>query len=106
MHSHAQTSVTAMLRNGSEHYRRERDLPRILPGYCADLSQLPATADPDLLARLHRALTRERRLGATRHWSYDLTLHKLLVLALAAEGGGTAKKNAAPGGAASITSTC
>lgn len=78
---HAWASADADLAHRRAGYRRDRDLPRLLP-------MLPGEAplaQAALIERLKRALQRERRLGAAGHWAYDLVRHRLLAAALAAE---------------------
>lgn len=80
-HAWASTDIDLAQRVAS--YRPDRDLPRLLPCLPGDA---PMTK-PIVIERLKRALQRERRLGAARHWAYDLVRHRLLVAALAAETG-------------------
>ena len=67
-------------------YCRERDLPRILPLWPAELADPSADAQRRLIVKLRRALREERRRGLAGHWAYDLARHAALHRAeLAAE---------------------
>lgn len=80
LRNHAVASDTAALKQGRDAYRRDRDLPKLLP-----LLSPEATPAGHIRAHLRAALAKERRLGAEGHWRYDLTRHKLLAAALAGE---------------------
>lgn len=66
-------------------YDRARDLPALLPIWPAELSDVSAAARLRLLARLRRALRRERLRGVGGHWTYDLARHRRLLAAYRAE---------------------
>jgi hypothetical protein len=66
-------------------YLRRRDLPRLLALWPEDLEAASEAEHELLLARLHRALRRERSRGTGGHWTYDLARHALLLAAYRAE---------------------
>jgi hypothetical protein len=62
-------------------YRRERDLPRLVPLLSEDLSVSNRERHRALLALLRRALRAERRRAKAGDWSYDLGRHAALLAA-------------------------
>lgn len=100
----------SLVQRGAHGYDRSRDAARLLPA-------LFAYGMPDrfkILAYLQGALLRERRLGQSGHWSYDLARHARLAQALTAECLASADqpeapapetKSAAPSGGANRTRT-
>lgn len=95
---HACQSIDLLITRGSALYQRQRDLPRLcpsLPGHG------PAETAEEIIARLKRALMRERQRGVAGHWSYNLLRHMQLAQALRAEEQAATTKNAAPSGTAS-----
>ena len=98
--AHAHTTIDRLLDRGAALYDRERDLPRLCPVLPVKGKTEP-DATAEIIARLKRALLRERRLGSAGHWSYDLLRHMQLAQALRAEEEraalhGPQTKNAAP----------
>jgi hypothetical protein len=66
-------------------YRRDRDLPSLLPLWPHEM-QIACLADhARLLARMRRALRAERQRGIAGHWTYDLARHSRLLRAYRAE---------------------
>lgn len=66
-------------------YRRDRDLPALLPLWPHEM-QIASLADhARLLARMRRALRVERQRGIAGHWTYDLARHSRLLCAYRAE---------------------
>ena len=80
----AWATVDTMVARGAARYRRERDLPRLLPKLAAEAA-LAGTEPADIVARLKEALARERALGQRGHRAYNLTRHMALTQALKAE---------------------
>ncbi len=66
-------------------YVRERDLPRLIPLWPAEIADTTAEGRLRLIQRLKRALREERRRGIGGDWTYDLRRHAGLSLALKAE---------------------
>lgn len=66
-------------------YRRERDLPRLLPLWPRELLTESSADHLRLLARLRSALRVERRRGLSGHWAYDLARHAQLLRAYRCE---------------------
>ena len=66
-------------------YVRRRDLPRLLPIWPEDLADLSLAGRAKLVARLANSLRRERQRGLAGDWCYDLSRHRQLVIAHAAE---------------------
>lgn len=62
-------------------YDRERDLPRLVALWPADLADTSRGARLRLLAKLRSALRRERQRGLAGHWCYDLARHAGLLAA-------------------------
>ncbi len=80
----ARASLNRLIAQGSELYRRELHLPRLLPiGH--------DTANPTgeqlyvIVQRLNHALRRERQKARSGHWTYDLNRHIALLQAYRAE---------------------
>lgn len=71
-------SFAARRRGG---YDRERDLPRLVAVWPADLADKSFPARLKLLAKLRMALRRERQRGLAGHWCYDLSRHAGLLAA-------------------------
>jgi hypothetical protein len=68
-------------------YVRARDLPKLLPLWPSDVGAVSLSDHARLLAKLRRALRRERQRGLGGHWSYDLARHAQLLRAYRAETG-------------------
>lgn len=66
-------------------YRRDRDLPRLLPLTPAHVQAGLLRDDRRVVALIKQALMRERRRGVEGHWSYDVARHRLLLIALRCE---------------------
>jgi hypothetical protein len=66
-------------------YRRQRDLPRLLPLWPHEVATATLGEHARLLARLRRALRIERRRGLSGHWAYDLARHAQLLRAYRCE---------------------
>jgi hypothetical protein len=66
-------------------YDRDRDLPRLASLWPAEIADASPAGRLALLARLRRALRRERQLGRAGHWTYDVTRHAQLLAAYRAE---------------------
>jgi hypothetical protein len=80
-------------------YRRERDLPALLPLWPHEM-QIASPADhARLLARMRRALRVERQRGIAGHWTYDLARHARLLRAYRAETTAYLQKLRAPAAA-------
>jgi len=65
----------------SDRMGQDKALARLLPGLFATAMPGPPTPG-ELRIALTAALRRERRLAAIRHWSYNLSRHLALSLAL------------------------
>ena len=81
----ARAALDVVVVRGSEKYQRDRHLPRVLP---VGPELMAAKSDADrraLLARLARALRKERNRGRAGHWTYDLNRHIALAQAYAGE---------------------
>lgn len=79
----AAATVDALTRNAP--YRRERDLPRVLPVGPDEVADSSLSGRRRILARLASALRAERRLGRAGHWTYDLNRHIALAQAYESE---------------------
>lgn len=90
----AWATVDVMLARGAARYRREQDLPRLLPGLMAEAA-LTGVEPGDIIARLKEALARERALGQRGHRAYNLTRHMALAQALRAERSSVSERNPA-----------
>lgn len=66
-------------------YSRTQDLPRLLPLWPHEVTDLRPESRHRLIQRLRRALREERRRGLAGHWTYDLRRHAALLRALQAE---------------------
>ena len=75
-------SILAKTQAARQVYDRARDLPRLLPLWPAELADDTPEGRKLILAKLQRALRRERRQGITGHWAYDLNRHQSLLRAL------------------------
>lgn len=62
-------------------YDRERDLPRLVAVWPADVADSSLPARHRLLGKLRNALRRERQRGLAGHWCYDLSRHAGLLAA-------------------------
>lgn len=89
----AWAAVDAVVARGAGRYRREKDLPRLLPRLAADAA-LDGKAPAAIVAHLKQALLRERTLGQRGHRSYNLVRHMALAQALKAE---TDRQSVEPG---------
>lgn len=63
----------------SANYRRERDLPRLIPVGPRELILNSVADHARLVAKLRTALRRERQRGAAGHWTYDVARHARLL---------------------------
>jgi len=70
---------------GYRRYRRERDLPSLLPLWPHELQTQSGDDHLRLLARLRSALRVERRRGLGGHWAYDIARHAQLLRAYRCE---------------------
>lgn len=68
---------------GTRHYRRERDLPRLLP--LSGIHGSSGSDHRDIVKALLQKLRVERQRGRAGHWSYDLNRHIALWQAFMAE---------------------
>lgn len=59
-------------------YDRQRDLPRLLPLWPAEIADDSSEGQERILAKLRRALRKERQRGVAGHWAYDLARHAQL----------------------------
>jgi hypothetical protein len=68
-------------------YERDRDLPRLVPCWPAELAAAEASAEGhlNLIGRIRRAVRRERRNGVAGSWLYDAARHRALVEVLRRE---------------------
>ncbi|MEO8421436.1 MAG: hypothetical protein ABI457_09600 [Hyphomicrobium sp.] len=66
-------------------YRRDRDLPALLPLWPHEMQIANLAEHARLLARMRRALRVERQRGIAGHWTYDLARHSRLLCAYRAE---------------------
>ncbi len=66
-------------------YQRERDLPRLIPLWPAEISDGSIAARDRLVRKMARALRAERQRGLAGHWAYDLARHAALYRAYQAE---------------------
>lgn len=66
-------------------YDRNRDLPRLVALWPAEIADTSEVGRLRLLARLRAALRRERQRGIGGHWCYDLARHAQLLAAYKAE---------------------
>lgn len=66
-------------------YDRERDLPKLLALWPAEVTDRSEAGRLLLLSKLRRALRAERQRGLAGHWTYDLARHRGLLLAYRAE---------------------
>ena len=66
-------------------YVRARDLPAVLAAWPREIADMSLAGTERIVVRLRLALRRERRRGASGHWSYDLGRHAGLRQALIAE---------------------
>lgn len=66
-------------------YDRERDLPRLVMIWPAELHDTSVAGRLHVVALINRALRNERRRGLAGSWSYDLGRHRALVIAARAE---------------------
>lgn len=76
-------------------YDRERDLPRLVALWPADLADTSHGARLRLLAKLRNALRRERQRGLAGHWCYDLGRHAGLLAAYREEAAELARQQRA-----------
>jgi hypothetical protein len=81
----AANAIRASISQGIQTYRRETDLPRLIPIDPARLANLDQETHRAILARLARALRGERNRGRAGHWTYDLNRHIALRQAYEAE---------------------
>lgn len=70
---------------GHHAYNRLRDLPALLPVWPAELTDMTTAGHAALIAKLRRALRRERQHGIAGHWTYDLQRHAALLRAYRSE---------------------
>jgi len=66
-------------------YDRARDLPRLVPLWPSEITDMTPEKHHRLIQRLRRALRDERRRGLAGSWTYDLARHARLYRALQAE---------------------
>lgn len=71
----AAAAMDALVAGAGEPYRRERDLPRVLPVGSAEIADMSPAALRRIVARLASALRAERTRGRAGHWCYDLNRH-------------------------------
>ncbi len=69
-------------------YDRERDLPKLVALWPAEVADRSKVGRMLLLSKLRRALRAERQRGLAGHWTYDLARHRCLLLAYRAETAG------------------
>lgn len=81
---------------GRKTYDRERDLPRLVALWPADLADRSIGSRLRLLARLRAALRRERQRGIAGHWCYDLSRHAGLLAAYREEAAAVADLQRSP----------
>ena len=74
-----------MAEAGAAAYLRSRDLPRLIPLWPHELSDLSPVGYRRVLAKLRSALRAERRRALSGHWSYDLNRHVGLLSAYKGE---------------------
>ena len=66
-------------------YDRQKDLPRLIPLWPEDLKDDTEIGTKKIIEKIYIALQVERRKAKTSHWSYNLTKHIGLLVALKAE---------------------
>jgi len=71
----ATAAMDALVVAAGTPYRRERDLPRVLPIGPDELADVSTSARRRILGRLASALRAERIRGRAGHWCYDLNRH-------------------------------
>jgi hypothetical protein len=79
------TQVRALRAPQPPVYMRAHDLPRLLPMWPKELSDLSVAGRKRVIATLRRALKAERQRGLAGHWTYDLARHAQLLAAYRAE---------------------
>lgn len=70
---------------GQTRYVRQRDLPRLIAIWPAELADPGLAGHGRLVAKIRRALREERRRGQAGNWTYDLARHAQLLTAYRAE---------------------
>jgi hypothetical protein len=85
-----------MVEAGAAAYLRSRDLPRLIPLWPHELSDLSPEGCRRILAKLRTALRAERRRALSGHWSYDLNRHVGLLSAYKGELAGLSRIEAQP----------
>ena len=70
---------------GAECYRRDRDLPRVLPLLPDEIADESPETARRIIDELRRALSSERRRARAAHWTYDLNRHLALLSAYKGE---------------------
>ncbi len=78
-------SYAKLAHEGAHHYERLRHLPALLALWPSELEDFGKTGTKDIIERLEKALSSERRRGRARHWCYDINRHIALASALKAE---------------------
>ena len=63
-------------------YRRLSDLPQLIRMWPAEIAAAGPAGQREIVERLRQALRSERRRGLAGDWTYDLTRHAALLLAL------------------------
>jgi|CXWL01.1.fsa_nt_gi hypothetical protein len=81
---------------GPPAYRRDRDLPRLIALWPAELEEAQRGGNAAIIVKIKRALRAERRRGVAGHWTYDLARHHQLLDALKAEIALAAKPGGSP----------
>jgi hypothetical protein len=71
----ATEAMDALVAAADTPYRRERDLPCVLPIGPAEIADVSPAARRRILGRLASALRAERNRGRAGHWCYDLNRH-------------------------------
>lgn len=66
-------------------YDRDRDLPRLIAIWPAELGVRDLCGQSAIIRRLHNALRAERRRALAGHWTYDMARHCQLLAAYRAE---------------------
>ena len=81
----ASSLADAKQRSAASLYSRERDLVRLVPFWPHELRTQTPAEHLALIAKIRRALRRERQRGTRADWTYDLARHTQLLGAYRAE---------------------